>query len=136
MIIVLINWRILPGEVDAFLHKWKTGLRLEGAQGLIGEFLSKVEDSSFHEGVTWEMEPDDRDSTDEWRQIEYVSYVNVGVWDRVDDFMNAVGKYMSKGRMLKEPFEAAPRRRAILSPEHWRRGSSELPTATSPGVEP
>lgn len=49
--------------------------------------------------------------------------------------MNAVGKYMSKGRTLKEPFEAAPRRRAILTPEHWRRGSSPLPSVTSPGVD-
>lgn len=65
MIIALINWRVLPSEVDAFLNKWKAELKLNNAPGLIGEFLSGVEDSSFHEGVTWEMEADDKD--DRWR---------------------------------------------------------------------
>ena len=136
MIIALINWRVLPSEVGAFLNKWKTGLKLNNAPGLIGEFLSRVEDSSFHEGVTWEMEGDDKDERSVWRSEDYVSYVNVGIWENVEDFMNAVGKYMSKGRTLKEPFEAAPRRRAILTAEHWRRGSCQLPSETSPGVDP
>ncbi|MPZ33579.1 MAG: hypothetical protein GEV13_21730 [Rhodospirillales bacterium] len=136
MIVALINWRILPNEVDAFLNKWKTGLKLENAPGLIGEFVSKVNDAAFHEGVTWEMEADDKDDQSGWRSQDYVSYVNVGIWESAQDFMNAVGKNMSKGRTLREDFEAAPRRRAILSPEHWRRGSCQLPSETSPGVAP
>jgi Antibiotic biosynthesis monooxygenase len=136
MIIALINWRILPDQVDAFIEKWKTGLTLSGAPGLIGEYLSKVEDSSFHEGVTWEMEADERDDAAQWRSLTYLSFVNVGIWESVDDFMAAVGKYMVKGRTLKESFEAAPRRRAIITPEHWRVGSSSMPSDTSPGVEP
>lgn len=136
MIVALINWRILPSEVDVFLNKWKTGLRLENAPGLIGEFLSKVNDTTFHEGVTWEMEADESDDRREWRDQNHVSYVNVGIWESAEHFMDAVGKYMSKGRTLKEDFEAAPRRRAILSPEHWRRGSRQLPSETSAGVDP
>ena len=136
MIVALINWRILPSEVDAFLSKWKTGLRLIDAKGLIGEFLSRVEDGGFFQGVTWEMEPDEKDIKNGWRSSAYVSYVNVGMWESVDDFMNAVGKYMVAGRAIKEDFEAAPRRRAILTPEHWRRGSSSLPPHTSEGVVP
>jgi hypothetical protein len=42
MIIALINWRIVPSEVDAFLYKWKTGLALSNAKGLIGEFLMQA----------------------------------------------------------------------------------------------
>jgi hypothetical protein len=135
MIIALINWRILPTEVGAFLEKWKTGLPLNNAKGLIGEFLSKVEDTTFFEGVTWEIEPDEKDAKDGWRSAEY-SYVNVGMWESSEDFMNAVGKYMSAGRTIKEAFEAAPRRRAVLSPEHWRRGLLNLPDSTSAGVTP
>ncbi|WEZ83429.1 hypothetical protein P6U16_00600 [Rhizobium sp. 32-5/1] len=134
MIIALINWRVQPAQVGAFLDKWKTGLKLEGARGLVAEFLSRVEDDSFHEGVTWTIEPDDQDDRTTWVSQSYVSYVNVGIWETVDDFMNAVGKYMTKGRVIKEVFEAAPRRRAILTPEHWRIGVSRLPSATSPGV--
>lgn len=136
MIIALINWRILPDQVEAFLSKWKTGLSLGNAPGLIGEFLSKVESHDFHEGITWEMEADEKDNKADWRSTEFVSYVNVGVWTDTDFFMNAVGKYMSAGRSLKEPFEAAPRRRAILLPEHWRRGQLHLPATTSEGVVP
>lgn len=134
MIIALINWRIHPDKVDDFLAKWKTGLTLQGHSGLIGEFLSRVENGSFHDGVTWEMEPDELDDKAEWRADDFVSYVNVGMWENVADFMDAVGKYMSQGRTLKEDFEAAPRRRAILTPEHWRIGPSALPQTNSSGV--
>jgi hypothetical protein len=132
MIIALINWRILPGKVDAFLEKWQTGLRLNNAAGLIGEFLSKVEDATFFDGITWEMESDEKDNKNDWRSESYVSYVNVGMWDSTESFMSAVGKYMSAGRTIKEDFEAAPRRRAgalaarsaELTGEHVRRCGS------------
>jgi hypothetical protein len=135
MIIALINWRIKVDQEDAFLAKWKTQLKLENKPGLVGEFLSKVEGRDFHPGVTWAMEPDDQDDPSV-SEIDYVSYVNVGMWMSVDNFMSAVGQYMSEGRTIREPFEAAPRRRAILSPQHWRVGTSSLPQENSPGVEP
>lgn len=134
MIGALINWRVLPVEVDAFQLKWKTGLPLGNAKGLIGEFLSKVENASFFDGITREMEADEKDQKVSWRSDQYVSYVNIGIWESTADFMAAVGKYMSAGRTIKEDFEAAPRRRAILTPEHWRRGSLNLPAGTSEGV--
>lgn len=136
MIIVLINWRVKSGSEGDFLEKWKSELALEGADGLIGEFLSKVEDSAFHEGVTWEMEADEKDNRSDWTTVDHTSYVNVGMWNSVDAFMNAVGKYMAAGRSIKEDFEAAPRRRAILTPEHWRIGADQLPHKTSKGVRP
>ena len=72
MIIALINWRIMPSEVGPFLVKWKTSLSLGGANGLIGEFLSKVEDATFFEGITREMEADDKDDQTSWRSGNYV----------------------------------------------------------------
>ena len=53
MIIALINWRIVPSMNEAFLCKWKTEFILEESHGLIGEFLSKVEDVNFFEKITW-----------------------------------------------------------------------------------
>ncbi|WP_377194400.1 hypothetical protein [Ruegeria meonggei] len=73
MIIALINWRVKSGAEEDFLNKWKHEVSLEGASGLIGEFLSKVEDSNFHEGVTWEMEPDQRDNQSDWASEDYTS---------------------------------------------------------------
>lgn len=134
MIIVLINWRVQPSMVDAFMDKWKTGLRLGEAKGLVGEFLSRVEDATFATAVTWELEPDEADDPTVWRREDYVSYVNVGIWESYEAFFDAVGKYMTSGRTIREEFEAAPRRRAILTPEHWRRGTLELPLQTSDGV--
>ncbi|WP_259555337.1 hypothetical protein [[Roseibacterium] beibuensis] len=124
------------GSEKDFLNKWKNELSLDGAAGLIGEFLSKVEDSDFHEGITWEMEPDEKDNRNDWAAADYTSYVNVGMWTSVDSFMRAVGNYMVAGRSIKEAFEAAPRRRAILTPEHWRIGHDRLPGETSDGVSP
>lgn len=135
MIIALINWRIAPDGVDAFLHKWKTELSLAGYPGLIGEFLSKVEGPGLHQGITWEMEPDEEDDRGSWPQQDYVSYVNVGMWESAEQFFAAVGAYMNAGRTVKESFEAAPRRRAVVMAEHWRIGNPILfPTQNSPGV--
>ena len=136
LIVALINWRVKSGAEKDFLKKWKNELSLEGAAGLIGEFLSKVEDSDFHEGVTWEMEPDEKDNQSDWAAAAYTSYVTVGMWTSVDAFTDAVGNYMAAGRSIKEDFEAAPRRRAILTPKHWRIGSEQLPLETSYGVSP
>jgi heme-degrading monooxygenase HmoA len=135
LIIVLINWRVKAGSEDDFLDKWKNELSLEGSAGLIGEFLSEVEDSDFHDGITWEMEADEKDDRNHWVSEDLKSYVNVGIWTSIDTFMVAVGKYMVAGRLIKEDFEAAPRRRAVLSPKHWRIGSDMLPTETSDGVK-
>lgn len=66
LIIALINWRVKTGSEEAFLDKWKTELSLEGSAGLIGEFLSEVENSDFHDGVTWEMEADEKDDRSQW----------------------------------------------------------------------
>lgn len=132
MIFVLINWRIKPDQTDSFLKKWKEELSLDGASGLIGEFLSKVEMEKPGLAVTWEMEPDAKDGA--LPIAEHISYVNIGIWNSFDDFQAAVGKYMSLGREIKEEFEAAPRRRAVVSPEHWRIGLEILPVQTSEGV--
>ena len=65
MVIFLINWRILPDDanVEAFFVKWKTVLRIRKAEGLIGEFLSRVKDPSYFGYVTWELD----ESSDEYR---------------------------------------------------------------------
>ena len=132
MIIVLINWRIAPTKVDEFLEHWKEKLSLEGKPGLVGEFLSKVEGQDFHNCITWNMEADNADN--EAANVDHVSYVNVGIWSDADAFHTAVGQYMPDGRKTSLTFEAAPRRRAILSPEAWRIGQEQLPATTSEDV--
>lgn len=135
MIIVLINWRILPEEVPEFKKYWSETLKLDHATGLVGEFLSEVKGQDFYEKITWEMEPSDSE-TDRtfWKSETHESFVNVGIWNRLEDFDKAVGKFMNADPTAMKEFEAAPRRRAVLSPEAWRIGASVLPSESSPGV--
>lgn len=136
MIIVLINWRISPNRALDFVEFWKTTLKLENAQGLIGEYLSKVEGPNFYEKINWQLEPSKNgDDQANWKSDNYASFVNVGIWDSLQDFDNAVGPLMASDPKEMNKYEAAPRRRAVLSPEAWRIGSSSTPVSSSPGVE-
>jgi hypothetical protein len=42
--IVLVEWRIKKGREAEFLKYWSTRATIEDRSGLVGEFLSKVED--------------------------------------------------------------------------------------------
>jgi hypothetical protein len=137
MIIVLINWRIVPEKEASFVEFWRSTLKLEGAEGLIGEFLSKVEKESFYEKVTWGMEPSEQEADKSfWNALSYVSFVNVGLWASLEQFDFAVGKLMNTDPRAMNEFEAAPRRRAVLTPAAWRMGSSAIPAHSSDGVKP
>jgi hypothetical protein len=138
MVIFLINWRIKPDDssITAFLSKWKTQLRIKNAEGLFGEFLSQVRDKTFFDFVTWDLrEHADGEYRNYIRTDDFISYVNVGIWRSKEDFIKNIGSYMPPAPWTMEEFEAAPRRRAVVEPEHWRIGQFPLPTATSPGVE-
>jgi Antibiotic biosynthesis monooxygenase len=134
MIIVLINWRVTPEKVPAFIEFWSSTLKLEGAPGLVGEFLSKVEGLDFYEKITWQIEPNDEEDRSFWKSEIYDSFVNVGIWESLADFDRAVGPKMNPDPKFMGEYEAAPRRRAILSPAAWRIGASALPKSSSPGV--
>ena len=137
MVIFLINWRIFSDSknMNAFLLKWKTVLRVKNKEGLIGEFLSRVKDKKFFEYVTWELEDSSEEYKQHIRSEDFVSFVNVGLWRSKEDFFKNIGGNMPKDKWLMEPFEAAPRRRAVVEPEAWRIGSHPLPPLTSAGVE-
>jgi len=135
MIIVMINWRVLPEKVPNFVEFWSATLKLNNVPGLIGEFLSKVEAPEFFGKITWQLEPSDQEEDRSfWKSETYVSFVNVGIWDKLGDFDHAVGKFMNADPKAMNEYEAAPRRRAVLSPEAWRIGMSKLPDSSSEGV--
>ena len=135
MIIVLINWRVIPKKEQDFIKFWSSELKLDNASGLVGEFLSRVEDAEFFEKITWKMEPSELENDRSfWKSEAYVSFVNVGIWDTLLDFEHAVGPKMNSDPKFMNEYEAAPRRRSVLSPEAWRLGASALPNASSPGV--
>lgn len=134
MIIVLINWRILEGFEGKFLQSWKTDFKLGNPKGLVGEFISKVEGPAYFDKINWEMESSSHEDTSIWKSQRHVSFVNVGVWDTLENFNSAVGHLMNRDSRDMKEFEAAPRRRAVLSPEAWRIGEGKLPSSSSTGI--
>ena len=118
MIFVIIHWMIRPNEEHrrAFLAKWTKDFE-PPRNALVGEFLSRpvnAEETGF---------PCDLlgiPSTN-----EYWSYFNVGAWESVAVFKRDI--YDVFGDSPQADFEAKPRERLVLDPQHWRIGDLQLP---------
>ena len=125
MAIVLIEWSIEPNEaaVSLFIEYWRTKLAIDDKSGLFGEFLSApvpVDEVSLPVWV------DDLSASDP--KVPMWKFVNVGLWESRATFSEQIGHLMTDER---QDFEAAPRRRIVLEPQEWRRGSwNDLPPAT------
>ncbi len=116
MRIVLVEWRIIKGQESLFLDYWSRRETIEDRSGLIGEFLSRVEDRAAFPWMTCELSPD------------WTCFVNVGLWRDAEAFQAQIGWRLNDSRP-KMPFEFERRRRTFLGPQRWRFGSTELPMA-------
>lgn len=117
MVIVLIRWFIKPNRVADFFEYWQTKAIIEDKSGLIGEFLS--EPIPAH-AFTYKVD----DLTDP--NGEHLEFNNVGLWESVDAFEEAVAHMFNDDAPLLD-FEVAKRKRTILAPRHYRIGEAELP---------
>ena len=120
--IVLVEWRIKKGREAEFLKYWSTRATIQDRSGLIGEFLSRVEDQKQFPWMTWSL---DR---------RWTTFVNVGFWRDDADFDQQIGQYIDN----KKPplaFEAERRRRVFLAPERWRMGGTPLYMTDHPNVQ-
>ncbi len=122
MHIVLVNWKIIPGEESDFELFWKTKVKVEDRSKMVGEYLSKVEPASAFNWITWDLEG-----------AGYTPYINVGIWADANDFHDQIKAYF-KPTNGKADFEHELRTRALLAPELWRTGQFPLPSGDSPGV--
>ena len=121
--IVVVHWKIKPGREIEFLDYWSTRSVVGDRSGLVGEYLSSVEDRGLAPWITWQtLSP------------EYTSYFNVGVWRDLDAFQDQIGRHIDNSRPSL-PFEAERRERVLLAPAAWRVGRSILPTRDAPGVK-
>src|SRR3712207_3880516 len=55
--IVLVEWRIKKGREQEFLDYWSTRATVPDRSGLIGEFLSRVEDRKQFPWMVWSFDP-------------------------------------------------------------------------------
>jgi hypothetical protein len=119
--IVLVEWRIKKGRENEFLEYWSTRATIADRSGLIGEFLSRVEDQKQFPWMVWSL---DR---------RWTTFVNVGLWRESADFQQQIGRFID----TKKPplaFEAQRRRRVFLAPERWRVGGTPLMLSDHPSV--
>jgi len=119
--IVMVEWRIKKGREDEFLEYWSSQATIADRSGLIGEFLSRVEDEKQYPWMVWDLDP------------TWTTFVNVGFWRNGDDFQQQIGRFINNE---KPPlaFEAQKRRRVFVAPERWRIGATPLVTSDHPRV--
>ncbi len=116
MRIVLVEWRIVRGQENLFLDYWSRRETIDDRSGLIGEFLSRVEDRTAFPWMTCEFSPN------------WTCFVNVGLWRDADAFQAQIG-WRLNDRLPKMSFEYERRRRTFLGPQRWRFGGTPIPVA-------
>ncbi|QFU15778.1 hypothetical protein [Microvirga thermotolerans] len=119
--IVIVEWRIKKGREQEFLDYWSTKATISDRSGLIGEFLSRVEDRRQFPWMVWNLDP------------RWTTFVNVGFWRSGSDFHEQIGRFIDNS---KPPlaFEAQKRRRVFVAPERWRIGATPFLVSDHKGV--
>jgi hypothetical protein len=119
---VVVEWKITKGREAEFLEYWSTKATVGDRSGLVGEFLSGVENRERFPWINW--------STDE----RWTTFYNVGIWRDAEDFNAQIGRFIDNNRPSLA-FEAERRSRVFLAPERWRIGATALPAADPQGVQ-
>jgi hypothetical protein len=114
MRVIIVEWRIKKGREREFLDYWSKRSTIPDRLGLIGEFLSRVDDRNNYPWMVWNFD-------EGWS-----TFLNVGFWREGADFQQQVGRFIDNTRPPMA-FEADRRRRVLLAPERWRLGGTALP---------
>lgn len=116
MRIILVEWRIKKGQEGLFLDHWSRRAVVPEREGLIGEFLSRVESPEDCPWMIWELDQ------------RWTTFVNVGLWRDGAAFDDQIGRFLDNSQPSL-PFEAQRRRRVFVAPERWRFGGTPLPVS-------
>jgi hypothetical protein len=111
MVIILVHWLIKKGCEDEFVLFWETQMKIAINQGLYRETLTAVddkeEDLKFH---TFPIE-----------SPHYSTFINIGMWNSLEDFDREVGQYIPKTKNSEDGqtitlknFEFKMRERIVL----------------------
>ncbi len=121
--LVVVHWKIKQGQEQEFLDYWAQRSPVADRSGLVGEFLSSVEDRDRFPWINMQAV-----------SASYTSFFNIGIWKNSAAFQDQIGKYIDTSRPPL-PFEAERRERVFLQPERWRIGGSALSLSDQPGVK-
>jgi hypothetical protein len=134
VVVVLVNWLIRPGYEERFVEKWRT-MTVDAHSGLYREILTNLDkgeraaqlDSKFH--------------TFSVGDPFYSTYINIGMWESLESFDKAIGKYIpnaiiedKEGSRVQtvelEEFEFKLRERVVLQVVGTRGGRLPIATVT------
>lgn len=123
MIIVIIHWKIHPGEEARrqFLQHWQENLTIEERSHIVGEYLSEPlsADQVQFPCTVLNVPPD----------APYQSFFNVGIWKDVSSFKKQIIDPYVGSFPKTASFEYEFRERMVLAPLSWRAGEYALPDA-------
>lgn len=91
MVVILVHWLIKKDMVDDFENAW-TKMKVGKSSGLHKEILTTPE----------EYQDDDMYHTFSIGNPFYTTYLNIGIWESLDHFDNAIKKYIFKPEVSKD----------------------------------
>ena len=99
MVIILVHWLIKKGSEEQFLAAWRK-MSVGRNSGLYRELLTSVE----------QITTDPKFNTFSISDPNYTTFINIGLWESLEAFDEAVGKYIPE----TEAYEAEDGRKKIM----------------------
>jgi hypothetical protein len=123
MVVILVHWLIKPDKEQEFIARWE-GMRVQVDSGLYREIFTtpetEIQSLKYH---TFGLE-----------SPNYRTYINIGIWNSIEEFDRAIGKYIPEvkhqnGKQVieLEDFEFKLRERLVLKVVKTR--GKDLPPA-------
>ncbi len=91
MVIVVVRWYIKKGKETEFKNIWITEMEPKLKQGLFREFFSQPVDT-----------PNEKYHTLDFESLHYTTFINVGIWENVKAFDDAIGSFIPDREKHKE----------------------------------
>ncbi len=129
MIVLLVHWHIKNECTEEFLRAWKEVMKPLDITGLYYEILTEVNTDSS----------DPRYHSLDLENPHYTTYINIGIWQELKDFENAIGGFLppieeiydsrskeNKIQILMSKYEYKLRDRIVLDIEEIRKGDLKI----------
>ena len=92
MVVVMVHWLIKQGQEKEFENWWRSEMSVPKDAGLYREILTTIDaeptDSKFH--------------TFSVGDPFYSTYINVGIWNSLEEFDKEIGKRIPEPEIIKE----------------------------------
>ena len=92
MVVILVHWLIFPGKEKEFEARWRK-MTVPPGVGLYREILTELD-----------REPaNPRFHTFSLGDPFYSTFINIGIWESVEHFDKAIGKYIPEAVIVEKP---------------------------------